>query len=413
MKKTKKILSLVLSIAMLCTMFTAFGLTASAAGETPIEISDFATLKSTVEGATAEATLEIDIKADITGGSYIYINNGKNITINLNSHTVQCYFKSSSGAASTLTIHGKGTVKGPDGKYGEACADFRNGSTLIANNVKFLGGTATSENCYGYYGLSIIDSTVKLDNCYVSGGKSNGTADNLSAIASSGTTKVYAKNCTFVRGSGGSGSNYYTVQNIVYNLDTGEKIEIADINQSPIVIGKGYTDIVTGNVIKDTDGSPAKAETPVTATATIPSPTYTVTIPANVDLGSVKGALEKYRSAETDRAGEKIIVEKSFSISASGVDNLFDGKTLAVSIGTTGTETTLTGGGNTVPCKLNKGTTAYTEGAEFASFTNDVDLAIGEKNEQSGAIVINRCDITKSADYTGTLTFNIEIKEGI
>ncbi|NLZ46538.1 MAG: hypothetical protein GX896_07595, partial [Clostridiales bacterium] len=150
----------------------------------------------------------------------------------------------------------------------------------------------------------------------------------------------------------------------------------------------------------------------IKATTKIPAPTYTVTIPASIDIGSVSGALEKYRNADTDKAGEKIVVEKPFTVYASGVENLFDGKKLFVSIGTADVETTMTGSDSTITCKLNKDGTSYTEGTEFASFVNDLDLAVGEQNIQKGSVLVNRCDIKTTADYTGTLTFNIEIKEG-
>ncbi|MEG1779626.1 MAG: hypothetical protein RR263_05930, partial [Oscillospiraceae bacterium] len=184
------------------------------------------------------------------------------------------------------------------------------------------------------------------------------------------------------------------------------------LNKSPIEMGDGYQNKVLGNTITTADGSPVMADTPVTATATIPTPTYTVTIPEKVDLGSVNGALEKYRNEVFDRAGKNINVSQEFIVSATGVANLFDKKTLSVSIGTLGTKTTITGGGNAINCSILIGTTHYTEGNEFAEFVNDIELS-GAENKRTGSVYINRCDITKTANYTGTMTFNITIKEAI
>ncbi|MEG0571046.1 MAG: hypothetical protein RR497_05320, partial [Oscillospiraceae bacterium] len=109
--KTKKILSLFCSVAMILTMFTAFSVTASAAS-TPINVSDVATLKTTIQGAATPIVINITANMkSLDNSNFISIPNGKDITINLNSHTIECGFDASSGQ-STLTIHGRGTIKG-------------------------------------------------------------------------------------------------------------------------------------------------------------------------------------------------------------------------------------------------------------------------------------------------------------
>ena len=404
--KNKKIVSLILSIAIMCTMVTAFGVTASAtAGTVPIQIDNFATLKSTIESATEP--IEIDITKDISGGDVIYVNNGKDITINLKSHTVECRFVSDHEKPSTLTINGNGTIKGITSYF--YCFDFWQGSTLIANNVKIIGGDVTGENEQGRYGITINNATAKLTNCYVSGGKSTGTAENTPAFIMFETAKAYVENCTFAKGTGGSQDSYYIVnaggqRGKLYDF-SGNEIDFTDDCKTPIVIGAGFAYPVEGDTITNTDGTPARGETPVIATTTIPEPTYTVTIPATLDLGQQTQALAKYRGKDT------AMFTKDFNIIATGVSNLFDdlGKKpqLDVTVEYDGKLKGTSNGENIVPYELN-----VASGEKAATFYNDVDLAIsGKTNTATMSVKLDRTYILADDSYTGTMTFTITIPD--
>ncbi|MEG1779190.1 MAG: hypothetical protein RR263_03740 [Oscillospiraceae bacterium] len=161
----------------------------------------------------------------------------------------------------------------------------------------------------------------------------------------------------------------------------------------------------------------ASAEnTPVTATTTIPAPTYTVTIPETVSFGEQKQALEKYKALSTDQFGNAILVSKDLTVSATGVANLFndleDSKADYINVTATfdGTLKGTNSTANTVPYTLSQNSTTLANGAKIATFYNDVDLASkGKTNSATATITINRTDIKNADSYQGTMTFTIAV----
>ena len=137
------------------------------------------------------------------------------------------------------------------------------------------------------------------------------------------------------------------------------------------------------------DSDPKSGSANVKATAQLPTPTYTVTIPAEIDFGTItKSATESLKT-------------QPIAISASDVTNL-NGKSVDVSV--TGSFS-LASGANTLPFEvyaLSTGGTALASGDSFAAFTEDGSV--------TGRLQLDEADITAAGDYTGTLTFGISLK---
>ncbi|MEG1779592.1 MAG: hypothetical protein RR263_05760, partial [Oscillospiraceae bacterium] len=128
------------------------------------------------------------------------------------------------------------------------------------------------------------------------------------------------------------------------------------------------------NTITDTNG--ASKNTTVTATAGIPAPTYTVTIPETVSFGEQKQALAKYKNADVDQYGNKINVSVPFTVSAQNVDNLFDdlGKEPQINVAVS-FDGTLKNATNTIPYTVkNANDSVFTSGTVFCSFKNSSEL---------------------------------------
>ena len=130
-------------------------------------------------------------------------------------------------------------------------------------------------------------------------------------------------------------------------------------------------------------------ETAVKATAVIPAPTYTVTIPAEIDFGTItKSSTESLKT-------------QPIAIFASDVAEL-DGKSVDVSVSGS---FSLASGANVLPFEVYKqaeGGTALSSGDSFAAFTADGSV--------TGRLQLDEADITSAGDYTGTLTFGISLK---
>ena len=140
------------------------------------------------------------------------------------------------------------------------------------------------------------------------------------------------------------------------------------------------------------DSDPKSGSANVKATAQLPTPTaptYTVTIPAEIDFGTItKSATESLKT-------------QPITISASDVTNL-NGKSVDVSV--TGSFS-LSSGENALPFEVYKqaeGGDALASGDSFAAFTEDGSV--------TGRLQLDEADITAAGDYTGTLTFGISLK---
>lgn len=153
--------------------------------------------------------------------------------------------------------------------------------------------------------------------------------------------------------------------------------------------------------------------TQLTATANIPSPTYTIIIPSTIDFENQTQALSKYENQAQDQYGNPVVVSKPLVVKAENVDNLFDdlGFEPNITVSATfdgvlkGTKDTTA----TIPYAFKIGTTSMASGQVFGSFKNASDLTNGETNTVMGTIEINRTKIHKSDSYEGTMTFTINI----
>lgn len=143
--------------------------------------------------------------------------------------------------------------------------------------------------------------------------------------------------------------------------------------------------------------APDTHEATITATANIPSPTYTVTIPATVDAGDLTQKAE----ADADK-----VKSTTFSVSASSVENLFGAKKVVVSLSTADGAFALKNGDDSLEYAVyNKetGGTALTSGADFTEFTSATSV--------TGRVDIDQSKITKKGSYTGTMTFSISLAD--
>lgn len=143
--------------------------------------------------------------------------------------------------------------------------------------------------------------------------------------------------------------------------------------------------------------SPDGKSTTITATANIPSPTYTVTIPATVDAGDLTQKAE----ADADK-----VKSTTFSVSASSVENLFGAKKVVVSLSTADGAFALKNGDDSLEYAVynqETGGTALTSGADFTEFTSATSV--------TGRVDIDQSKITKKGSYTGTMTFSISLAD--
>lgn len=124
-------------------------------------------------------------------------------------------------------------------------------------------------------------------------------------------------------------------------------------------------------------------------------PTYTTTIPAEINLGTLKKSnTESIKSAE-------------FEVKVADVKNM-NGKQVNVSISTTDGNFNLKKGTDTLPFKVfNKttGGTALNSGNTFATFTEDKTV--------TGRVEVDQNDIIAAGNYSGTVKFSIALEDRV
>lgn len=144
----------------------------------------------------------------------------------------------------------------------------------------------------------------------------------------------------------------------------------------------------------------------IKAKTTIPSPTYTVTIPSGVSFGELTQAPADYRTAKTDQYGKDINATTSFDVTAENVTNLFDGKRISVSVTFNG-KLVGTNEKNTVAFSG----VGFSSGDVIGTFKDKYDLANGEENKITKSLTLNRADILAQDDYTAQLIFTVAITD--
>ncbi|MEG1887406.1 MAG: hypothetical protein RR177_04700 [Oscillospiraceae bacterium] len=138
-------------------------------------------------------------------------------------------------------------------------------------------------------------------------------------------------------------------------------------------------------------------------TATIPRPSYTVTIPEKLEFGNLS-------KSKTDN-----IISKDVTVTASGVSNLFANQQKLVVTASSKNAFTLKDAAekSSMPYKI------YCNGLGTPLANNGVVLeASGSNTDDTNLTMAMNCqaklnlkDITKAGNYTDLLTFNIALQE--
>lgn len=149
--------------------------------------------------------------------------------------------------------------------------------------------------------------------------------------------------------------------------------------------------------VKGAEPAPDTHDATITATASIPSPTYTVNIPAVVDAGDLVQKAE----ADTDK-----VKSTTFSVSASSIENLFGEKKVVVSLTAADGKFALKNGDDSLEYTVynqETGGEALASGATFTEFTSAISV--------TGRVDIDQSKITQKGTYTGTMTFSISLED--
>ncbi len=136
--------------------------------------------------------------------------------------------------------------------------------------------------------------------------------------------------------------------------------------------------------------------TSVTANVTVPTPVYTASIPATLDLGELR------QRSEGDATR---YYTKDFSVTVTDVDHLFGEKQIKVSVSDESGSFLLSDGDYTLPFAVYPGAsggTAVTAGGTLAAFTGNGSAV--------GRIEIDQSMITRKGNYTGSLIFTFAVE---
>lgn len=154
----------------------------------------------------------------------------------------------------------------------------------------------------------------------------------------------------------------------------------------------------TGSLYLGLSSTKVTANTYVTANATVPSPTFQISIPASVNMGTLE---QKSETAENKIATAKI------QVGASGISYLFGRKIVVRIAPSLGDDFVLTGeDGSTLPYSV-----YATESGGSAMQSNTVFAEFTESGSVKGRIEIDQSDIEQSDTYRGTLTFYVSLEE--
>lgn len=275
----------------------------------------------------------------------IYISGNPMITGSADQHGVMA-------CGGTIEITGTPTISGGTGSFGSSIGLYVSEASAVVS-----GGIYQGDDC----GLCVQGaSTVRLG-----GGSYSGGSNSVDIISSSLTVEDLLKS---------NHGFYYDDGSEVTSLSEKDIIDKVTVKSSDLV----YT-------------------TTITATATIPAPEYTVTIPSTVNVGTLV--------QKTSDASDKIKTTE-FTVSASGVENLFGAKKVVVTLSTENGLFTLADGEHLLNYTVygeQAGGVALASGGTFAEFT-----AAGER---TGRIEIDQSMISRKGNYAGTMTFNVSLDD--
>ena len=138
----------------------------------------------------------------------------------------------------------------------------------------------------------------------------------------------------------------------------------------------------------------------ITANASIPAPSYSVSIPATLEVGSL-------RQKDIGDAGR--ISSTEFTLTVGNVENLFGEKKIAVQINTSNGAFELSDGDHKLAYSI------YREGSETPLSPGDCFSEFDASGSVKGYVRIDQSTITRKGDYSGTLrfTFSVLPKESI
>ncbi|MEG2018466.1 MAG: hypothetical protein RR128_08415, partial [Clostridium sp.] len=401
MKKNKrsKLLRFFITTIMCCSIFGGTGAYASTSENEYV-------LVSTEEELRAALTVEVNkaayvsLQSDIKIGETLKVNKAN---IKLNGYSIS----SNTKTVIDVNVNGRLQIDGDKGSIyiennvsrGQVAITTQNGSNLYVNDTTVTGGNGTITGGQGI--LNYNASNSYINNSIISSGNSAFNKFANCAIENV-VGNIYINNSTFTKGTGTQTKGYDLISLIRDNGFVPGKLY--DFNENQLQVPDYKVSSVT---FKDDMFVREETAIPVTANASIPAPTYTITIPELIDLGTQNQALEKYRNEKVDQYGNQVQVSSEFNLKGENIDNLFndlgfeDRVDLSISYsGELGSE-------RKIPYTITKDEKAYESDTIFCSFINS-DEAIGEQ-VFNGKITINRADIKKTGNYTGTMTFNLSI----
>jgi hypothetical protein len=135
--------------------------------------------------------------------------------------------------------------------------------------------------------------------------------------------------------------------------------------------------------------------------ANIPAPTYIVTIPSTIPVGTLEQTVQKQDGSH--------ISQKEFSVKISDVKNLFQEKKIVVTLSSADST------GKFVLRDINNETylLAYTV---VTDFNTPHEIESGEtyaeftaNGSMTGKILVDRTQVTRDGSYSGTITFAISV----
>lgn len=132
----------------------------------------------------------------------------------------------------------------------------------------------------------------------------------------------------------------------------------------------------------------------ITATASIPAPSYAVTIPATLSVGTLR---------QKDADASDRISSTEFSLTVGDVENLFGEKKIAVDVSTASGVFELSDGDHKLSYSL------YKEGSETPLACGDRFSEFVSAGTVKGYVKIDRSAITRKGDYSGTLLFTFSV----
>lgn len=399
--KTKQIKRGMAALLTFCMVLFAVPFTAHAASDPLPEA--FAQLAGAADYDVATGT--ITLTADVELESCINIPDETNVIIDLAGHTIssstQCFGINSTGVKVTFrdsSPEGTGVVSS-----GEEAISVQadSGNYLTIESGTYVSTSETTHSAV-YFSFAFNDNQLKI-----SGGNfiANYIALEIRPYSNSNIelTGGYFQTSGSVDGASSiSGVSSMIIASMIpascyVSLNGGDAVATAAAVE---LIAQKYA-----GTIRIFSSAPPQPTLDSQQSATVKAvaidnpappvnvPTYTTTIPAELDLGTLR------------KSSVSNIKQMGFEVKVADVQNL-DGKQvhIAISVGEDGFN--LKNGSNALPYQVfntAEGGTALKNNGTFVDFTADAT--------QAGRIEVDQANITAVGNYSGTLTFTIALAE--